>query len=140
MPQERSGTEVRNGVDRVEKPVGYGLSAAFRQGISARNLPWAVGLSKHQKVYPYDVASIFPVAGHGRPRKHSIPDTLLTAAEMTEAAAAPLSLASCSYQKACKPRQNRTMFPLLRFGGLLVADRTIEVRNTAWPALESRYR
>jgi len=60
---------------------GYGLSAAFRQGLSARNLTWAVGIPKHQKVYPHDVALIFPVAGHGRPRKHSIPDTLSAAAE-----------------------------------------------------------
>ena len=60
---------------------GYGLSAAFRQGLSARKLTWAVGIPKHQKVYPHDVALIFPVSGHGRPRKHSIPDTLSTAAE-----------------------------------------------------------
>ncbi|RUX03058.1 IS701 family transposase, partial [Mesorhizobium sp. M2A.F.Ca.ET.037.01.1.1] len=60
---------------------GYGLSAAFRQGLSARGLTWAVGIPKHQKAYPHDVALIFPVAGHGRPRKHSIPDTLSTAAE-----------------------------------------------------------
>ncbi|WP_082571715.1 IS701 family transposase [Ensifer sp. Root142] len=59
----------------------YGLSAAFRQGLSARGLTWAVGIPKHQKVYPHDVALIFPVAGHGRPRKHTIPDTLSTAAE-----------------------------------------------------------
>ncbi|KRA61122.1 IS701 family transposase [Agrobacterium sp. ST15.13.013] len=60
---------------------GYGLSAAFRQGLSARGLTWAVGIPKHQKVYPHDVALIFPVSGHGRPRKHSIPDTLSMAAE-----------------------------------------------------------
>lgn len=60
---------------------GYGLSAAFRQGLSARGLTWAVGIPKHQKVYPHDVALIFPVSGHGRPRKHSIPDTLSTPAE-----------------------------------------------------------
>ncbi len=60
---------------------GYGLSAAFRQGLSARKLTWAVGIPKHQKVYPHDVALIFPVSGHGRPRKHSIPDSLSTAAE-----------------------------------------------------------
>jgi SRSO17 transposase len=65
---------------------GYGLSAAFRQGLSARGLTWAVGIPKHQKVYPHDVALIFPVAGHGRPRKHSIPDTLSTAAETILAA------------------------------------------------------
>jgi SRSO17 transposase len=61
---------------------GYGLSAAFRQGLSARGLTWAVGIPKHQKVYPHDVALIFPVSGHGRPRRHSIPDTLSMAAEM----------------------------------------------------------
>lgn len=60
---------------------GYGLSAAFRKGLSGRGLTWAVGIPKHQKVYPYDVGLIFPVAGHGRPRKHSIPDTLSVAAE-----------------------------------------------------------
>ncbi|QXZ75969.1 MULTISPECIES: IS701 family transposase [Rhizobium/Agrobacterium group] len=60
---------------------GYGLSAAFRQGLSARGLTWAVGIPKHQTVYPHDVALIFPVSGHGRPRKHSIPDTLSMAAE-----------------------------------------------------------
>jgi SRSO17 transposase len=60
---------------------GYGLSAPFRQGLSARGLSWAVGIPKHQKVYPADVSLIFPVAGPGRPRKHSIPDTLSIAAE-----------------------------------------------------------
>ncbi len=60
---------------------GYGLSAAFRQGLSGRGLTWAVGIPKHQKVYPHDVGLIFPVSGHGRPRKHPIPDTLSAAAE-----------------------------------------------------------
>lgn len=60
---------------------GYGLSAPFRQGLSARGLTWAVGVPKHQKVYPHDVALVFPTSGHGRPRKHSIPDMLSTAAE-----------------------------------------------------------
>lgn len=62
---------------------GYGLSAAFRQGLSARGLVWAVGIPKHQKVYPHDVALIFPVSGHGRPRQHPIPDILSVAAETT---------------------------------------------------------
>ena len=60
---------------------GYGLSAAFRQGLSGRGLTWAVVIPKHQKVYPHDVGLIFPVSGHGRPRKHPIPDTLSAAAE-----------------------------------------------------------
>ena len=31
---------------------GYGLSAPFRQGLSQRGLVWAVGIPRHQKVYP----------------------------------------------------------------------------------------
>jgi SRSO17 transposase len=53
---------------------GYGLSASFRQGLSERGLRWAVGIPFKQKVYPVDVAMIFPVAGRGRPRKRHIPD------------------------------------------------------------------
>lgn len=41
----------------------------------------AVGIPKHQKVYPHDVALIFPVSGHGRPRQHPIPDILSMATE-----------------------------------------------------------
>lgn len=55
---------------------GYGLSAGFRQGLTERGLNWAVGIPYKQKVYPADVAMIFPVAGRGRPRKRHIPDTL----------------------------------------------------------------
>ena len=42
---------------------GYGLSAPFRQALSARSLCWAVGIPRHQKVYPADVQLIFPVTG-----------------------------------------------------------------------------
>ena len=61
---------------------GYGLSAPFRQGLSERGLAWAVGIPRHQKVYPADVGLIFPVAGRGRPRQHPIPDVLSTSAEV----------------------------------------------------------
>jgi SRSO17 transposase len=60
---------------------GYGLSASFRQGLSARGLAWAVGVPKHQKVYLAGVSLIFPVAGRGRPRKNKIPNRLSVAAE-----------------------------------------------------------
>lgn len=66
---------------------GYGLSASFRQGLSGRGLTWAVGIPKHQKVYPADVALIFPVAGRGRPRKNQIPDQLSASAETVLATA-----------------------------------------------------
>lgn len=60
---------------------GYGLSAPFRHGLSARGLAWAVGIPKHQKVYPADVSLVFPVAERGRPRKNAIPDVLSVPAE-----------------------------------------------------------
>ncbi|GJE55572.1 IS701 family transposase ISBj9 [Methylobacterium thuringiense] len=44
---------------------GYGCSALFRQALSERGLRWAVGISGRSKVYPADVAMIFPVAGRG---------------------------------------------------------------------------
>lgn len=34
---------------------GYGLSAPFRQALSERGLRWAVGIPRHQKVYPANV-------------------------------------------------------------------------------------
>lgn len=61
---------------------GYGLSAPFRQGLSARGLAWAVGIPRHQTVYSADVALIFPVAGRGRPRQRHVPDQPSVAAEV----------------------------------------------------------
>jgi len=49
---------------------GYGLSAPFRQGLTARKLAWAVGIPRHLKVYPADVRMIWPVAGRGRQLSH----------------------------------------------------------------------
>ncbi len=60
---------------------GYGLSAPFRQALSERGLAWAVGIPGRQKVYPADVALIFPVAGRGRPRQRHIPDSKSIAAQ-----------------------------------------------------------
>jgi SRSO17 transposase len=60
---------------------GYGLSAPFRQGLSARKLAWAVGIPRHLKVYPADVQMIWPVAGRGRPRQRHVPDILSMPAE-----------------------------------------------------------
>lgn len=59
---------------------GYGLSAPFRQALSVRGLRWAVGIPRHQKVYPADVQLIFPVAGRGRPRVRHVPDVKSRAA------------------------------------------------------------
>jgi SRSO17 transposase len=61
---------------------GYGLSARFRQGLTARKLAWAVGIPRHLKVYPVGVQLIWPVTKvRGRPRKRHVPDILSIAAE-----------------------------------------------------------
>lgn len=60
---------------------GYGLSAPFRQGLTRRNLTWAVGIPRHLKVYPVGVQLIWPVARRGRRRQRPIPDVLSVAAE-----------------------------------------------------------
>src|SRR4051794_2657036 len=52
---------------------GDGVSAAFRRGLSARGLAWAVGVLKTQTVYPPTVALLWPRAATGRPRKHPVP-------------------------------------------------------------------
>src|SRR3974390_2624269 len=60
---------------------GYGLSAPFRQGLTARKLAWAVGIPRHLKVYPVGVRMIWPVAKRGRPRQRRVPDILSIPAE-----------------------------------------------------------
>jgi len=80
---------------------GYGLSASFRQGLSARCLTWAVGIPKHQKVYPADVALVFPVAGRGRPRKNQIPD------QLSASASAETVLAGARWRKVSWRRGTR---------------------------------
>src|SRR4051812_35724001 len=44
---------------------GYGASAAFRHGLDARGLYWAVGIPRNQKVYGLDV-QLVPPAGRAR--------------------------------------------------------------------------
>jgi len=65
----------------VVADAGYGLSAPFRQGLTARKLAWAVGIPRHLKVYPVDVRLIWPRAHRGRPRKRYVPDVLSIPAE-----------------------------------------------------------
>ena len=57
---------------------GYGLSAPFRQALTARKLAWAVGIPRHLKVYSADVQMVWPVAKRGRPRQRHVPDVLST--------------------------------------------------------------
>ena len=65
----------------VVADAGYGLSAAFRQGLSARALLWAVGIARILKVYPADVELTWPATDRGRPRQHPVPSAESLAAE-----------------------------------------------------------
>ena len=61
---------------------GYGMSAPFRQGLTARKLAWAVGIPRHLKVYPVGVQLIWPITKvRGRPRRRYVPDILSIPAE-----------------------------------------------------------
>ncbi|GCE90338.1 putative transposase [Komagataeibacter diospyri] len=53
---------------------GYGLSAPFRQALSARNLCWAVGIPRHQKVCSTNVELVFSARKRGPSRMHPVPD------------------------------------------------------------------
>ena len=65
---------VRFGV--VLADAGYGSSAAFRAGLTARGLTWAVGVLSTQKVYAADVTLAPPAKGPmGRPQKHPVPSS-----------------------------------------------------------------
>ena len=59
---------------------GYGLFAPFRQALSERDLRWAVGIPRHQRVYPADVQLSYPNAGRGRRRMRHVPDVKSMAA------------------------------------------------------------
>ena len=65
----------------VVADAGYGISAAFRQALSALGLLWAVGIPRIQKVYPGDVQLVPAPPTRGRPRKPLIPDREAVAAE-----------------------------------------------------------
>src|SRR3954451_19229163 len=67
---------------------GYGVSAAFRRGLSARGLAWAVGVLKTQNVYPPTVELLWPRAATGRQRSLQFPSDEPVAAEAMLANAA----------------------------------------------------
>jgi SRSO17 transposase len=73
--------------DRVLADAGYGMGAAFRRGLSARGLVWAVGVLKTQNVYLPTVELHRPTAATGRPRKHPVPSEAPGAAEAVLASA-----------------------------------------------------
>ncbi len=75
----------------VVTDAGYGISAPFRQALSALGLLWAVGIPRIQKVYPANVRLGPAPRTRGGPRKTPIPDE--------EAVAAEAMLAKSSWQR-----------------------------------------
>jgi SRSO17 transposase len=73
---------------RVVADAGYGISAAFRRGLSERGLAWAVGIPKVQDVYSLAVEPRWPVARAGRRRRHPVPSEEPVPAEQALAGAA----------------------------------------------------
>jgi SRSO17 transposase len=67
------GAGVRFGL--VLADAGYGASAAFRHGLDARGLRWAVGIPRTQKVYDRDVWLIPPAGRKRRPVPNQEPRT-----------------------------------------------------------------
>jgi SRSO17 transposase len=67
------GAGVRFGT--VLADAGYGASAAFRHGLDARGLRWAVGIPRTQKVYDRDVQLIPPTGRKRRPAPDQEPRT-----------------------------------------------------------------
>ena len=70
--------------ETVLADAGYGMCAAFRQGLTTRDLQWAVGVSSRQPVYPADVTVRMPrPKATGRPRQLPVPSVpSVTAAAM----------------------------------------------------------
>ena len=60
---------------------GYGASAEFRHALSARDLTWAVGIGRTQKVFPAQVRLRMPRPTRGRPRRHGVPSHVSRSAE-----------------------------------------------------------
>ena len=61
---------------------GYGISAAFRQALSARDLLWAVGIPRIQKVFPAEVEMVAPPPARRPSSQALVPATEAVSAEV----------------------------------------------------------
>lgn len=82
---------------------GYGMAAAFRQGLDTRGLCWAVGILPTQKVYPATV-TVTPVSlkPTGRPGKHPVPSAESRSAADTIAALPEAAFRPVSWRRGSK--------------------------------------
>ena len=60
---------------------GYGISAAFRQGLSARGLSWAVGIPRIQKTFAAEVTMVAPPPARRPSSQPLVPATEAVSAE-----------------------------------------------------------
>lgn len=82
---------------------GYGSSATFRAGLSARGLLWAVGVLPTHKVYPADVRlSAAPKPALGRRPKHPRPSVPSVAAKDMVQALGPHALRRYAWRNGTK--------------------------------------
>jgi SRSO17 transposase len=81
LAELRRVMQARVSFGAVLADAGYGISAPFRQALSALGLLWAVGTVRIQKVYPADVQMITPPPSRGRSRTRQIPDQEAITAE-----------------------------------------------------------
>jgi len=88
---------------------GYGASAVFRQGLSARAHLWAVGVPGGLKVYPAEVAMVAPPPGGGGRRTRAEPDQLSRPAEavLAEAPWQEVSWRRGPLRRAARARRRR---------------------------------
>ena len=92
---------VRFGI--VLADAGFGSSAAFRAGLSARGLLWAVGVLPTHKVYPADVTlAAAAEPARGRRAKHPRPSAPSVAAKDMIEALGPRALRRCSWRNGTK--------------------------------------
>jgi SRSO17 transposase len=89
--------------DTVLADAGYGMCAAFRQGLTSRHLQWAVGVSSTQHVYPIDVTLRRPrPKSTGRPRKHPVPSVPSVTAAARIAALGPRAFRRVTFRTGTK--------------------------------------
>jgi SRSO17 transposase len=111
----------------------YGKAAEFRAGLAERHLAYAVGILPTQKVYPADVALIYPARQPtGRPRKHPVPSApSVPAAELIEAQ--PEAFRTIAWRTGTKGPL-RARFAALR---VRVADGPVAARAQHLPGAEA---
>ena len=122
---------VRFGV--VLADAGYGSSAAFRAGLSARGLLWAVGVLPTQNVYLAEVRlEAPPRAALGRPAKHPRPSVASVAAKDMIAALGSRALRGCKRNQVIARYARIEAFERGAFDGQERGEQGDDTARAAW--------